>query len=287
MRMEYHKLSDGNPEDIGFSSTAPASIMCENDECMKKDLSQNTRNLDREKQQVCLLLRLWVDTEIPSNHILKQAQVEAVCITWETDQEQPQTYPSLKRSIRTITYPSPNPLDKRQESSQVAELQNHKSNSAVLLCHATLYILADCWLIDSLKTLALNKLHDTLCTFELDDASIEDVLDLARYAYTEGPGSGKEIGGLRNLVTQYIVRNSSEITPNSEFMELLDEGGQFVQDLWSCQVLISTHQLEEGDGDKREEENRLWPLVNAGATKSRKTHPKWRVSSFLKSYLYE
>jgi hypothetical protein len=42
-----------------------------------------------------------------------------------------------------------------------------------------------------------------LCVFQLKDENAEDILDLARYAYSEEGGGGsfnREIGDLRSLV---------------------------------------------------------------------------------------
>lgn len=40
-------------------------------------------------------------------------------------------------------------------------------------------------MIDSLKALALCKLHKSLCAFKLEKSNAEDFIDLVRYAYCE------------------------------------------------------------------------------------------------------
>ena len=116
-----------------------------------------------------------------------------------------------------------------------------KSYSNVFLAHASLFVLGDYWLIDTLKALALHKLHKTLCIFDLDDRNVEDVIALARYAYSEeGKGLEEGIGELRGLVCQYMAANAVELSLISGFMELLEEGGQFVKDLFKF-VLQGTH----------------------------------------------
>ena len=55
----------------------------------------------------------------------------------------------------------------------------------MFLAHASLYVLGDIWLIDTLKALALYKLHTALCIFELGDKNIDDIVELARCAYNE------------------------------------------------------------------------------------------------------
>ena len=78
----------------------------------------------------------------------------------------------------------------------------------VLLCHASLYVLGNIRLIDSLKTLVLHKLHKTMSAFQLDSHNAEDIVDLARYAYSEEARVDEGIGGLRGLVYQYMAEKS-------------------------------------------------------------------------------
>lgn len=92
-------------------------------------------------------------------------------------------------------------------------------------------------MIETLKALTLFKLHATLCAFELDDKNSEDIIELARYAYNdEGKGSDEGIGGLRNLVCQYMASNAVILSLDEGFMDLLEEGGQLVRDLWTFEV---------------------------------------------------
>jgi hypothetical protein len=74
-----------------------------------------------------------------------------------------------------------------------------QSYTEVFLSHASLYVLGDFKLIDSLKALALFKLHKTLCVFQVDDGNVEDIIALARYAYSEGGGGGGLDEGIGNL----------------------------------------------------------------------------------------
>ena len=109
--------------------------------------------------------------------------------------------------------------------------------SKVLLSHASLWVLGDFQLIDSLKALALFKLHKTLCAFQLDNENIGDITDLARYAYSEeGKGSDEGTGGLRDLVCQYMARHAVELSLDASFMNLLAEGGQIVKDFFRSQL---------------------------------------------------
>ncbi|KAF7922990.1 hypothetical protein EAE99_007181 [Botrytis elliptica] len=115
----------------------------------------------------------------------------------------------------------------------------YQSYSNVFISHAALYILGDFRLVNSLKALALHKLHKTLCIFQLKNENIKDVIDLAKYVYAEEggeEGSGGEIGALRGLVCLYMAVNALVLSLDDGFMELLGEGGQFVKDFFRFQV---------------------------------------------------
>jgi len=113
----------------------------------------------------------------------------------------------------------------------------NRSYSNVFLAHASLYVLGDYQLIDSLKRLALYKLHKTLCKFQHNNENAQDIVDLAKYAYSEeGKGSGEGIGELRSLVCQYMAQNAVGLSVDDKFMGLLGEGGQFVKDFFKFEL---------------------------------------------------
>lgn len=72
----------------------------------------------------------------------------------------------------------------------------------VFLAHAQLYALADMRLVLALKTLALHKLHSTLSGFSLYEERLADVLELAKYAYSQGEDRSEDgkLDELRELV---------------------------------------------------------------------------------------
>ena len=107
-----------------------------------------------------------------------------------------------------------------------------QSYSNIFLGHASLYALGDMWLVDSLKALAMFKLHKTLWVFELDGSNTEDFLRLARYAYREeGKGSDEGISGLRDLVCQYVASNKEVLSLDNGFMDLWGKGANLY---WTC-----------------------------------------------------
>jgi hypothetical protein len=104
----------------------------------------------------------------------------------------------------------------------------------VLLCHASLYILGDLWLVEPLKMLALHKLQKTLNHFHIDKYKIRDVIHLLRVVYGEEGRTGPEgfEGGLAQLVCAYLAMHGEFLRDDERFLEFMGEGGQFVKDVW-------------------------------------------------------
>lgn len=168
-------------------------------------------------------------------------------------------YPSSKKTAKKIPIPQPSllprfPSDRFDTlSSSLYEPRNlyglacetmepfdaNQSYSKEFLSHASLYILGDYQIIDSLKTLALHKLHGTLCIFQLNNKNFGDVIDLVSLAYTLESGGGQSddgIGPLRSLVCRYIVTHIQRLSLLEEFLNLLEEGGPFVRDFVQMQL---------------------------------------------------
>ncbi|KAF5850646.1 hypothetical protein GGP41_010324 [Bipolaris sorokiniana] len=107
--------------------------------------------------------------------------------------------------------------------------------TSVFLAHARLYTFACMRGVDPLKRLTLHKLHRTLLNFQLYERRASDVVELARYAYTQG--KDREDDGtkdeLRQLVLEYVVREVTIFGKHPAFLLLLEEGGEFVVDFWS------------------------------------------------------
>ncbi|KAF2802861.1 uncharacterized protein BDZ99DRAFT_482433 [Mytilinidion resinicola] len=118
-----------------------------------------------------------------------------------------------------------------------------KSNSAVdqnftpvLLAHARLYCFAHLRLIEPLKALTLDKLHKTLMDFKLYTKRVGDIIELARYAYSNPDlpdrSDDRTLDDLRKLVFEYIVCEIDTIGKCDEFVKYMEEGGEFVGDFW-------------------------------------------------------
>jgi hypothetical protein len=102
----------------------------------------------------------------------------------------------------------------------------------VLLSHASLYILAEKWGVDSLKALTLFKLHQTLTKLSFDVPKVPHIVEFARYSYSGTPDLVAGIDGLRELICQYVAANVEVMSDHTTFITLLEEGGVFVRDLW-------------------------------------------------------
>ncbi|KAB8272911.1 hypothetical protein BDV30DRAFT_227105 [Aspergillus minisclerotigenes] len=106
-----------------------------------------------------------------------------------------------------------------------------EDSTPVFLGHAKLYILADKYCILPLADLVLFKLETTLAQFNLCEDNISDVTELIRFSYQWTRPNDT----LRSLITTYVASVLGQIGENTEFQELLMDGGFFVLDL--CQMM--------------------------------------------------
>lgn len=105
-----------------------------------------------------------------------------------------------------------------------------------LLAHARLYCFAHVRLITPLKALILDKLHKTLLNFKLYAERVGDIIELARHEYLNPDLPDRRDDGtlddLRKLVVDYVVCEIDTIGKHDEFTKYMEEGGEFVGDLW-------------------------------------------------------
>ncbi|KAF3480422.1 uncharacterized protein GIQ15_05769 [Arthroderma uncinatum] len=104
----------------------------------------------------------------------------------------------------------------------------------VLLGHAQLYVIADKYCIQPLKDLVLYKLYTTLKGFTIFPRRVGDIIALIRFTYDDGNTCGqmKETDPLRKLVTRYVVTKMEILAMEAAFLELLQDGGDFVTAFW-------------------------------------------------------
>jgi len=192
---------------------------------------------DKRKGKSAIVISSFLDESLaPTNPDLEQ---ETVPITRRD--KYPERQPHVhSEDFQSLTFPLLAPRNNHDKSCEPAEhFDPDQSYTEVFLSHASLYILGDLQLIDSLKALALFKLHKTLCVFQLDNENAKDIIALARYAYSEEGGGGgldEGIGGVRGLVCQYMATNALVLSLNVGFMDLLGDGGQFVKDFFKYEV---------------------------------------------------
>ncbi|KAI9823588.1 MAG: hypothetical protein M1832_002369 [Thelocarpon impressellum] len=107
-----------------------------------------------------------------------------------------------------------------------------EDDAPLLISHARLYVLADRYDVPVLEVLTLHKLHAILCAFSPPDAGrINDVVELARYAYANTPTYENGTDELRHLVSSYIAFRPGKLARSPEVLRLLEEGGSLPSDL--------------------------------------------------------
>lgn len=148
----------------------------------------------------------------------------------------------LKTELRTMVH-GRDYLSKGDLKSKILKGFRPQSNTAsnevftpVFLAHARLYTFANARFAGQLKALTLHKLQQTLKAFQLDVKRVGDVIELAKYAYsnehTPDRKSDGTIDDLRRLVVEYIACEIDTIGKCDGFVELMEEGGEFVGDFW-------------------------------------------------------
>lgn len=104
--------------------------------------------------------------------------------------------------------------------------------TSVFLGHAKVYVLAERYDISQLSDLALHKLNATLKQFQLFEERVEDLMQLARFTYSNTYNYESRVDRLQKLVVRFIASYQGALVRNQSFHALLGEGGQFVIDLF-------------------------------------------------------
>ena len=129
-----------------------------------------------------------------------------------------------------------NPIPSVSKISNKSKIRPNGSSiedySPVFLGHARLYVFAEKWGIESLQTLALHKLHATLCKYKPYQERYGDVTELIKYTYQNTP-TRESIDGLRALVTKYVAQEQRQIAKSEPCLSLVEDEGSFARDLLS------------------------------------------------------
>ena len=133
---------------------------------------------------------------------------------------------ALKEAFDSRTYtirrgfPSPRPNKNSKEDY-----------TDVFLSHAQLYVFAEKYDIQSLKTLALEELHATLVVYTLYDVRTGDIIELLRYVYANTCKPQEGVDDMRSLIFQYVGYEMDALMEAAEFEELIIEsGGDLLRD---------------------------------------------------------
>ena len=153
-------------------------------------------------------MRAWGDQDVHNDLGLKAALKEAF---------DSRTY-TVRRGVVEIPSPRPNKNSKEDYTD-------------VFLSHAQLYVFAEKYDIQSLKTLALEELHATLVVYTLHDARTGDIIELLRYVYANTCKPQEGVDDMRSMVTQYVGYEMDVLMEAAEFAELIiKDGGDLLRD---------------------------------------------------------
>ncbi|KAL8855332.1 MAG: hypothetical protein Q9178_008021 [Gyalolechia marmorata] len=125
----------------------------------------------------------------------------------------------IDRSYTGLESTLPVPRARENESE-------NESYRDLFLCYAQVYVFADRWQINKLKTFALQSLHETLKHFTLYEKRTSDIISLLRYVYhnTQPPEeTGSE--SLRALLTDYVGFEMDTLMKDANFETLMIEDG--------------------------------------------------------------
>lgn len=92
-----------------------------------------------------------------------------------------------------------------------------KGFAPVLLSHAKLFVVADCYGIEPLMQLTLHKLHKQLCHFKVHRRRVLDIVQLVEYSYDHGPGK------LQELTALFASCHLTTLWRSEEFKSLFQE----------------------------------------------------------------
>jgi len=111
----------------------------------------------------------------------------------------------------------------------LSNISDAQDFTAIFLCHASLYVFAEKYDIQELRSYAAYRLHRTLAQFTLFMARVPDIVSLMRYTYEHTLQTTNE--PLRIMISNFCAWNINLLSHNDEFLAYYEEGGQFTTDV--------------------------------------------------------
>ena len=102
--------------------------------------------------------------------------------------------------------------------------------SEVFLGHARMYVFAEKYDIQPLKTLALRKLHNTLSIFTLFPERVGDITTLLKYVYANTAETVDDTMDIRTMLAHYIGSEMEMLIKNGEIKDLMLDYGDMLGD---------------------------------------------------------
>ncbi|MCJ1238868.1 hypothetical protein MMC14_006859 [Varicellaria rhodocarpa] len=110
--------------------------------------------------------------------------------------------PGYRSRFHDLVYPLPLvSLHSSQTPEPLPNVSPIEDYAPVFLGHARVYVFAEKWVIEPLKAIALNKLHEALRNYTRYEARCSDIIELVKYTYDNTPCLNQR-DPLRELVIQ-------------------------------------------------------------------------------------
>ena len=138
-----------------------------------------------------------------------------------TEESEPSNRQSLEESFKykyqrsvQLNFPLP-----RENCNATEDYTN------VFLCHARVYVFADQYDVQSLKSFALEELHLALANYILYPERTGDIVALLTFIYSHTSESVSGVEDLRSVLTAYMSYEMDTLMKDSRFKELMIEDG--------------------------------------------------------------
>ncbi|KAI4598823.1 hypothetical protein KJ359_002716 [Pestalotiopsis sp. 9143b] len=100
----------------------------------------------------------------------------------------------------------------------------NRSWSDVFLAHAKVYVMADCWGVEALAELSKNKIHQILVAFDLEENTIDTIINLIDYVFDNTTDEGRR-DILRDVLYRYCAIYAKLLSKSERFQKLLRARG--------------------------------------------------------------